>query len=207
MGGRDQRVEKREQERFCVSEVLFLPALWPLAGICTGLKRVCLCAYACVCGANEKSYVDTEPEAAGQRVIMHKHAYSYGTKKHTNTPNHSLYLHPISLSCNPPHLLHSVKHISNHIQSTYTYASVECILPLFSTWVPFILVLIVASIHCGATISFTLDKPIWFSFPSAFIYMQLSSKTNSRLCTADSIAVSPSSSDYTAHELWIAVSV
>lgn len=102
MGGRDQRVEKREQERFCVSEVLFLPALWPLAGICTGLKRVCLCANACVCGANEKSYVGTEPEATGQRVIMHKHAYSYGTKKHTNTPNHSLYLHPISLSCNPP---------------------------------------------------------------------------------------------------------
>lgn len=32
-GGRDQRVKKEGgRERFCVSEVLFLPALWPLAG-------------------------------------------------------------------------------------------------------------------------------------------------------------------------------
>lgn len=59
------------------------------------------------------------------------------------------------------------------------------------------------SLHC--TIRCTLDKPIWLFSPPAFIYMQLSTKTNSRQCTADCISVSPPRSYYTAHELWIVV--
>lgn len=128
-------------------------------------------------------------------------------RAHTNTHTYTLISSPLLiyfLFHTIPALLHTVKHIcnhaQNHIQSTYTYASAE-------SWIFLILLFIFPFIHCQASIRCTFDKPVWFSFLPAFIYMQLSSKTNSRPCKADSISVSPSSSHYTPHELCIGVNV
>lgn len=117
-----------------------------------------------------------------------------------------------------PHLLCTIPHIGSTplhtsavthtcVRSTHTYASAECTVPHSSTWLPLIILFIFPFIHCRASIRCTLDKPIRFSFLPVFIYMQLSSKTNSRPCTADSISVSPSCSHNTVHELWIGASV
>lgn len=112
-----------------------------------------------------------------------------------------------------PHLFCTIPHIcstplnTSAVAHTHTHTHLRISWVHSSTWLPLIILFIFPFIHCRASIRCTLDKPIRFPFLPVFIYMQLSSKTNSRPCTADSISVSPSCSHYTAHELWIGVSV
>lgn len=110
---------------------------------------------------------------------------------------------------NPSYLLHPIKPICDHTL-TYRAQTRLCIRPGAQSHTSphgSSSLLVCPFIHCRASTRCTSDKPIWLSFPPAFIYMQLSGKTNNRPCTTDSISVSPSSSQYTPHELWIAVSV
>lgn len=131
--------------------------------------------------------------------------------KHTKTLAHLHQLstpHLFSLSHNSSYPLHSTKHICNNTlpyraHTALHQLSARCHTSPTASF----------SSHCSSFPSFTAQpasvapKPIRFSFLPVFIYMQLSSKTNSRPCTADSISVSPSTSHYTPHELWIGASL
>lgn len=89
---------------------------------------VCLC----VCVANKKVYVDTEPEATGQRVITHKHALSHVTKKthsHTNTPNQLLFPLIHFLFYTIPTIFFTPLNTSAITHSSYTSESTECTSP------------------------------------------------------------------------------
>lgn len=145
----------------------------------------------------------------------HQHALSYEMQKQIRTPKHTgkqqisnfLLIH-LPLSCNSHYLLHSGKHIRNHILPCRAHTPMNqpgALLHLAPPSYSVSPLVQLPLIHCWAAIRCTLDKPIWLFFPPAFIYMQLSSKTNSRQCTADCIFVSPPRSYYTAHELWIVV--
>lgn len=150
----------------------------------------------CVCGANERVFIDTLPAATGQRVITHRHAYGHGTQILTlissTTSIYSLFhtINPIFfILLTIPALTHS-----SNIQAT------SCIRrehrATLSSVHPFI--------QCRASIRCTSDKPICFSFLSVHLYAAL--RQNKQHCKADSISVSPCSSLYQRHELWIGVS-
>lgn len=188
-----ERSETKKSKRLCVSEVLFQPALWTLAGFLHWIqKRVCLHVFVRVCGANESVYVHTQPMAAGQSTRKHVHT---NTSFLIHFPSHTIptiFSTPLNTTV-----------IANS-QITYTYESSEW---HFSTTRLLIPVFIFSLIHSAATICCTPDKPMWLSQPPALIHMQLSSKTNSRPFAADCISVSPSISHYRPHELWIFESV
>lgn len=82
--------------------------------------KVYVCVGVCICGANERVCVYTDPEATGQRVIKHRHDYSHGTHQHSHTVISSPLLIHFLFHTIPPYLLHSVKHIYNH---TLTYSA------------------------------------------------------------------------------------
>lgn len=203
-GERDRGRERSESERERVSEVLFPACPVALGWIYALDLEECVCLR--VCGANERVRVETEPEATGQRVITHRHAYSRGNRKphkHSHTLIRSLLIYFFLPSTQSPP--HRQTHPQSHTQSTYAcmhQLSAPC--PTSPPRSPLILLLISPFLQCRASIRSTLDKPMRFRLPSrVHLYAALWQNKQPSVYSKDSISVSPSSSDYTAHELWI----